>query len=152
MHVAEAFSEWIFHSAHFAIIPLPLVLGWHGHFREMLAKVQGRAPRPPCAQSDIQQVRLCTTVGGECPSFHGTSRSNRENRRWLQPYDAPDRGGADSDGYSTASEAHSTHRCRRRRKGEKRLASACLDMPIFKSTDPNMDVTYTLWRFYVQGW
>ena len=27
-----------------------------------------------------------------------------------------------------------------------------LDMPIFKSTDPNADVTYTLWRFDVQGW
>ena len=27
-----------------------------------------------------------------------------------------------------------------------------LDMPIFKSTDPNTDVTYTLWRFNVQGW
>ena len=25
-------------------------------------------------------------------------------------------------------------------------------MPIFKSTDPNVDVTYTLWRFHVQGW
>ena len=25
-------------------------------------------------------------------------------------------------------------------------------MPIFKSTDPNADVTYTLWRFDVQGW
>ena len=25
-------------------------------------------------------------------------------------------------------------------------------MPIFKSTDPNVDVTYTLWRFDVQGW
>ena len=25
-------------------------------------------------------------------------------------------------------------------------------MSIFKSTDPNVDVTYTLWRFNVQGW
>ena len=25
-------------------------------------------------------------------------------------------------------------------------------MPIFKSTDLNVDVTYTLWRFDVQGW
>ena len=25
-------------------------------------------------------------------------------------------------------------------------------MLIFKSTDPNVDVTYTLWRFDVQGW
>ena len=27
-----------------------------------------------------------------------------------------------------------------------------LDMPIFKSADPNADVMYTLWRFDVQGW
>ena len=28
MHVAEAFSEWISHSAHFTVIPLPLGSGW----------------------------------------------------------------------------------------------------------------------------
>ena len=28
MHVAEVFSEWISHSAHFAVIPLPLMEGW----------------------------------------------------------------------------------------------------------------------------
>ena len=28
MHVVEAFSEWIFHSTHFAVIPLPLAEGW----------------------------------------------------------------------------------------------------------------------------
>ena len=28
VHVVEAFSEWISHSAHFAIIPLPLAEGW----------------------------------------------------------------------------------------------------------------------------
>ena len=27
-----------------------------------------------------------------------------------------------------------------------------LDMPIFKSTDPNADVMYTLWSFAIQGW
>ena len=36
--------------------------------------------------------------------------------------------------------------------GEKPLAPACLDMLIFKLTDPNADVMYTLWRFNVQGW
>ena len=34
----------------------------------------------------------------------------------------------------------------------KHLTPTCLDMPIFKSTDPNTDVTYTLWRFDLQGW
>ena len=28
-HVGEAFAEWISCSAHFAVIPLPLVEGWH---------------------------------------------------------------------------------------------------------------------------
>ena len=41
---------------------------------------------------------------------------------------------------------------RRRHRNEKCLAPVCLDMPILKSTDPNVDVTYTLWRFDVQGW
>ena len=57
----------------------------------------------------------------------------------------------DSDGYSTISETLRS-RCRNRKKrGEKQLAPVHLDMPIFKSTDPNADVTYTLWRFDVQG-
>ena len=58
----------------------------------------------------------------------------------------------DSDRYSTVSEAPNSHHCRRKQHGEKQLAPAHLDMPIFKSTDPNVDVTYTLWRFDVQGW
>ena len=65
---------------------------------------------------------------------------------------SPDRGGTNSDGYSMVSEAHSTHRHRRRWWGEKLLAPAHLDMLIFKLTDPNADVTYTLWRFDVQNW
>ena len=68
------------------------------------------------------------------------------------PPSSPDRGRADSDGYSTVSEATSGRCHRRRRQNEKCLASTCLDMPIFKFTDPNMNVTYTLWRFDVQGW
>ena len=62
-----------------------------------------------------------------------------------------ERDGTDSDGYSMVSEAQSTHH-HRRWWGEKQLAAAHLDMLIFKSTDPNADVTYTLWRFDVQGW
>ena len=50
------------------------------------------------------------------------------------------------------SEAPGGRHHRRRWQSQKRLAPACLDMPIFKSTDPNTDVMYTLWRFDVQGW
>ena len=31
------------------------------------------------------------------------------------------------------------------------ISTHTLDMPIFKLTDPNVDITYTLWRFNVQG-
>ena len=68
------------------------------------------------------------------------------------PPSSLDQGGADSDGYSTVSEALSSCCHRRRQQSEKHLAPLHLDMPIFKLTDPNVDVTYTLWRFDVQGW
>ena len=50
------------------------------------------------------------------------------------------------------SEAPSSSHRRRRRQNEKHLTPTHLDMLIFKSTDPNADVMYTLWRFDVQGW
>ena len=66
------------------------------------------------------------------------------------PPSSPDRGESDSDGYSTASEATGCwcHHRGHRGSGEKKwLAPARLDMPIFKSTDPGAEVTYTLWHF-----
>ena len=68
------------------------------------------------------------------------------------PLSSLDRDGVGSDRYSTLSEAPSSCCHRRKWCGEKWLTPACLDMPIFKSTHPNTDVTYTLWRFDVQGW
>ena len=65
---------------------------------------------------------------------------------------SPDRGGVDSGGYSMVNEARRTHHSRRRWRGNKWLAPVHLDMSIFKSTDPDVDVMYTLWRFDVQGW
>ena len=50
------------------------------------------------------------------------------------------------------SKAPSSHCHRRKQHGEKWLAPMCLDMPIFKLTDQNADIIYTLWRFDVQGW
>ena len=67
------------------------------------------------------------------------------------PPSSPDRGAPDSDGYSTVSE---TVGCQHRHRGSrerKRLAPMRLDMPIFKSTDPGMEVMYTLWRFDVDA-
>ena len=70
------------------------------------------------------------------------------------PPSSPDRGAPDSDGYSTASETTGHwRRCRGHRgdREKKRLAPARLDMPIFKLTNPGVEVTYTLWRFDVDA-
>ena len=70
----------------------------------------------------------------------------------VSPPSSLDRGAPDSDGYSTVSEtAGHRHRCRGHRgsREKKRLAPTRLDMPIFKSTDPGAEVTYTLWCFDV---
>ena len=70
------------------------------------------------------------------------------------PPSSPDRGVPDSDGYSTVSETVG-HRCRRRgcrgSRERKWLAPARLDMPIFKSTDPGAEMTYTLWCFNIDA-
>ena len=70
------------------------------------------------------------------------------------PPSSPDRGVPDSDGYSTVSEtAGCRHRCRGHRgsRERKQLVPVRLDMPIFKSTDPGAEVTYTLWCFDVDA-
>ena len=61
-------------------------------------------------------------------------------------------GGADSDDYSTASESGEGRRHRRHQRAERRLAPARLNLPIFRSTDANADVTYEIWHFDLQGW
>ena len=70
------------------------------------------------------------------------------------PPSSPDRGVPDSDGYSTASETVG-HRCRcrgcRGSREKKQLAPARLDMPIFKLTNPGVEVMYTLWQFDVDA-
>ena len=180
MHVAEVFSEWISHSAHFTIIPLPLVDGLHQTAAASERHWQRpRVEHPDCpthnlisSESDstpqlvgsalTSMVHLSQTkeAGGGCtpsapiswprgrPPKGCTMKDGARN----SPLSSPDRGGADSDGYSTASAVHSTNRHRRRQHSEKQLIPAYLDMPIFKLTYPNTDVTYTLWRFDVQGW
>ena len=67
------------------------------------------------------------------------------------PPSSPDCGALDSDGYSTVSEnAGHWYRCRGSRE-RKWLAPMRLDMPIFKSTDPGVEVTYTFWHFDVDA-
>ena len=56
------------------------------------------------------------------------------------------------DDYSMASESGEGRRHRRHWWAERRLALARLNLPIFRSTDTNADVTYEIWCFNVQGW
>ena len=67
------------------------------------------------------------------------------------PRSSPERRGADSDGYSTASEMPGNRWHRRGWKEKKWLAPVRLDMPISKSTDLNAEVTYMLWHFDVDA-
>ena len=70
------------------------------------------------------------------------------------PPSSPGRGTPDSDGYSTVNETagcwHRHRGCRGSRE-RKWLAPTRLDIPIFKSTDPGVEVTYTLWNFDVDA-
>ena len=68
------------------------------------------------------------------------------------PLSSPDHGGADSDGFSTTSEAVGGQQRHRRQRNKKHLAPTCIEMPIFKTIDPNVDVTYTIWKFDIEGW
>ena len=70
------------------------------------------------------------------------------------PPSSPDRGVPDSDGYFTASETVGhwcRHRGRRGSRERKQLVPTRLDMLIFKSTEPGVEVTYTLWCFDVDA-
>ena len=90
------------------------------------------------------------------PNSHPRGRPPKQfpakNSAGNLPPSSLDRDGVDSDGYCTMSKTPRSHHHSRRRCGEKWLAPVQLDMPILKLTDPNTDVTYTLWRFDVQGW
>ena len=64
----------------------------------------------------------------------------------------PDRGGADSDVTSTASEVSYRSQPQQRHRREKCLVPAKLDLPIFKSMDSSADIMYMIWRFDIQSW
>ena len=179
LHVGEVFAEWISHSVHFAVILLLLVEEWcqpvaaseqcckrsrveyQGHpMTNLTSSESDTAPQlvgstPP----SVAWMSQAEETGGGQDSKVSTSRLRG---RPPKPHPTKDgagnsppislgQGGANSDGYSTVSEAFSTHHHRRRWESEKCLSPVCLDMQIFKLTDPYADVTYTLWRFDVQG-
>ena len=174
-----AFSKWISHSAHFAAIAIPLSEGRHltsvatnRCHQRLRTDPQGPALGAPfSSESDVGPV----LVGSIPPTLVGRERgaegekvpmaqSSRPRGRPPKkvclvkgalansPPSLPDRGGADSDVTSTASEASYRSQPWQRHRREKRLVPAKLDLPIFKSTDSSADVTYMIWRFDVQSW
>ena len=130
MHVVEAFSEWISHSTHFTIIPLPLVEGWCQAVATSERHWQrSRAEHPVCpmhnlisskSDSTLQLVGNAPTsmahlgqteeTGGGCSPRAPISRPRGRHPKGHvvkdgpenSPSSSPDRGGANSDGYSTA--------------------------------------------------
>ena len=110
----------------------------------------GRAP----GVGEMTEARLTPRTGAV--QLHGRppkSQCTTISGGGLPP-SSPDRGAPDSDRYSTASETVGhCHRCRGHRGSRERkwLVAARLDMPIFKSTDPGVEVTYTLWCFDVDA-
>ena len=76
-HVGEAFSEWISHSAHFAVNPMPLAKGWHckmvasERWRQLSRMEYPGRPVPNLASSESFST----------PSMVGSSCKDWSNRR-----------------------------------------------------------------------
>ena len=124
---------------------------------DSLTQLVGSAPQQvgrACGVKEVTEARLTTHTGAT--QLHGRppkSQCTTVSEGGLPP-SSPDWGALDSDGYSTVSETvDCQHRCRGCRGSRERkwLAPTRLDMPIFKSTDPGAEVTYTLWRFDVDA-
>ena len=143
--IGSAKDHWVEHPDH----PVPCMMSSESDSTPPLV---GSAPPSAAGMGQLEEggshsLRVPSSrprgrSSKQCPAKDGTRNL---------PLSSPDRDGADSDGYSRVSKAPSSCCHRRKWCGEKWLAPAHLDMPIFKSTDPNTDVTYTLWRFDVQG-
>ena len=179
-HVGEAFSEWISHSAHFTISLFPLMEAWQGsvaasHRQRLRGRVEnpvhntpvvaaresdsssqlvGSAPQQAGRASGVGEVtkaRLTTCTGAARQRGRPLKFQCTTVGRGSSPPSSPDRGAPDSDGYSTVSETAGCWHRRRGSRERKWLVPARLDMPIFKSTDPGVEVTYTLWLFDVDA-
>ena len=177
-YLPGAFSELISCSAHFAAVAIPLAeerhlasVGVNRCHQRLRTYPQGPALGTPfSSESDVGPVLVGSTLPtpvkgergaeGEKVSAAPASRARGRPPKKVclikemlanSPPSSPDRGGADSDAASTASEMSYHSRPWQRHRREKHLAPAKLDLPIFKSTDPSADVTYTIWRFDVQS-
>ena len=181
-HIADAFAEWIGRSPHFETVPLLLEVGRQRAMavqerhqqrvrplEEPVLPVQanestssgssqlvGGIPTLPEAQEGATELEMPRTNAArprQCQVKTKPAPGGGGGGGGGSPPSSPERpGGADSDDYSMASESGEGRRHRRRQRAERRLAPARLNLPIFRSTDANADVTYEIWRFDVQGW
>ena len=178
-HVGDTFSEWISRSAHFTVNPIPLEEGWcrtvaaaeqqqqhtQVEFQSPVApspamsksnsnpQLQGNAPQPTGRPGSAD--KLTNVQGARTVSIKQKGRPPKKQPMGAggsSPPSSPDCGGADSDRFSTTSEVVGGQRRHRRQRNEEHLAPACLDMPNFKTTDPNADIINTIWKFDVEGW
>ena len=179
-HLADAFAELIGMSAYFKAVPLLLeegcccVMAAQERCRQCIwtqeqpslpthaagtassgssLQLVGGVPSIPEGQDEgIEQEMPRASAGRphRCPM---KVRLMQGGRGGGSPPSSPEHPGrADSDDYSTASESGGGHRHQRCQQVERRLAPARLNLPVFRSTDANADVTYELWCFDVQGW
>ena len=178
-YLPGAFSKWISCSAHFVAIAIPLAEGRHlasvatnRHCQRLRTDPQGPVLGAPfSSKSDVGPVLVGsappTPVRGErgaegekVPVALASRPRGRPPKKACpvkeapanSPPSLPDRGGANSDATSMASETSYCSRPWRRHRRKKHLAPAKLDLPIFKSMDPGADVTYMIWRFDIQSW
>ena len=113
----------------------------------------GSAPQQAGRSSTVEEMakaRLATHAGAAHPHRWPPKSQCTVVGGGGSPPSSPDRGAPNSNGYSTAIETTGhQHRCRDHRgsREKKLLVPARLDMPIFKSTDPGVEVMYTLWQF-----
>ena len=113
----------------------------------------GSAPQQAGRASAVEgaaEARLASRTGAKQPCGQPPKSQSIVVGGGGSPPSCPDRGVLDSNGYSTVSEtAGCQHRCRgcRGSREKKWLVPVRLDMPIFKSTNPEVEVMYTLWRF-----
>ena len=124
---------------------------------DFLSQLVGSAPQQARRASGVGEVtkaRLTTHTGAAQPHKRPLKSQCTTVGGGGLPPSSPDWGSPDSDGYSTASETaghqHRHRGCRGSRE-RKWLAPVRLDMPIFKLTDPGMEVMYTLRGFDVDA-
>ena len=182
MYIAESFLEWIGQSGYFNADPIPLEEGWQSAMvaqerHRQHSRVQDIPNQPAHPVKETSSGSFLQLVGGAPPTpenqegaaapvqshprlvWEGCVTTPQDLRQLRNerggdslPSSPEHPGGIDSDGQYTMSESDGDCRCRRHQRPERRLAPAWLNLPVFRSTDTNADVTYEIWRFDVQGW